>query len=84
MRLDSPNTKQSAYDRERTVTEQHQRATTVGDLVVSPPSPPRCLFGYSHICPPAHPTGEAPARRPSLTPVKPWGRIRHPNRMRQG
>ena len=34
MRLDTPNTKQSAYDRERTVTEQHQRATTIGVLVV--------------------------------------------------
>jgi hypothetical protein len=34
MRLDTPNSKQSAYDRERTATVQHQRATTVGVLVV--------------------------------------------------
>ena len=34
MRLDTPNSKQSAHDRERTAMEQHQRATTVGVLVV--------------------------------------------------
>ena len=34
MRLNTPNSKQSVYDRERTATEQHQRASTVGVLVV--------------------------------------------------
>jgi len=34
MRLDTPNSKRSAYDRELTATEQHQRATQVGVLVV--------------------------------------------------
>jgi hypothetical protein len=34
MRLNTPNSKQSVYDRERTAEVQHQRATTVGVLVV--------------------------------------------------
>ena len=34
MRLDTPNTKQRAYERERTLGERHQRATTAGILVV--------------------------------------------------
>ena len=34
MRLDTPNMKQGSYDRERTLEQQHQRATTAGILVV--------------------------------------------------
>ena len=34
MRLDSPNTNQSAYDRERTLEHRHRRTTTAGILVV--------------------------------------------------
>ena len=34
MRLATPNTKQRAYERERTLGERHQRATTAGILVV--------------------------------------------------
>ena len=34
MRLDTPKTKQGSYDWERTLEQQHQRATTAGILVV--------------------------------------------------
>jgi hypothetical protein len=34
MRLATPNTKQSSYDLERTLTKRHERATIAGALVV--------------------------------------------------
>jgi hypothetical protein len=34
MRLETPNAKQDAYDRERTLTKRHERASVAGTLVV--------------------------------------------------
>ena len=83
MRLDTPKMKQGSTDRERTLEQQHQRATTAVFSWFSPRSSLRCLSGISHISRPAPATAAAPVHRLWWTPAIRSVRTLRLNRMRR-